>query len=270
MKMNDDDALGRMRAFEPAAIMRALGFLSRIPVSARFFGDEHRPASADAGAYPIAGIIVALPGAVLLVAVAASGASALLAASIAVLATVALTGALHEDGLADTADGFGGGASPERRLAIMKDSTVGAYGVIAVAGALLLRAAALAGLAEAVSPTMAALAFVAAHALARAAMVWHWSHLPKARPDGVAAAAGQPAAGAVKAALLGAAAAFVLALLPAAGLFAGAVAAVLAAGTALAFARLCRRMVGGHTGDTIGASEQVGETVILIGLAMAV
>ena len=259
-----------MGPFEPAAIMRALGFLSRMPVPARFFGDRERRACADAGAYPVAGALVALPGALLLVAVGASGASALLAASIAVLATVALTGALHEDGLADTADGFGGGAGPERRLAIMRDSTLGAYGVIAVAGTLLLRAAALASLAEAASPAMAALAFVAAHALARAAMVWHWSRLPPARPDGVAAAAGQPAAGAVKAAFLGAAAVFVIAVLPAAGLFAGAVAAVLAAGTALAFARLCRRMVGGHTGDTIGASEQLGEAAILVGLAMAV
>lgn len=267
--MSDDDASHRFTAFEPAAIMRALGFLSRIPVPARFFAGAERPAAADAGAYPVAGLLVAAPGAVLLLIVEPAGASALLAASVAVLATIALTGALHEDGLADTADGFGGGADTERRLAIMKDSAIGAYGVIAVAASLLLRVVAIASLLDATSAVAAALAFMAAHALARAAMVWHWWQLPPARPDGVAAAAGRPARAARNLALGAALLVLLLAVAIPIGFGAAAIGALFVIGVGIGFARLSRRMIGGHTGDTIGACEQLSEAALLIGLAMA-
>jgi adenosylcobinamide-GDP ribazoletransferase len=255
--------------FAPDAVMRALGFLSRLPVPARFFNEPDKAPADDAAAYPLAGVVIALPGALALL-VTGALTDPLLAAALAVLTTIALTGALHEDGLADAADGFGGGASAERRLAIMKDSAIGAYGVIAVTGSMLLRIVALAAIAEAASPLTAALAFIAAHGVARAAMVWHWIRLAGARPGGTADAAGQPTPGAMNAALLGGGAVFLLAIVLPAGLSAAAVAGLLVLGATAAFARLCRRMIGGHTGDTIGACEQIAEATLLIGLAMAI
>lgn len=249
--------------------MRALGFLSRLPVPARVFDEPDKTPADDAAAYPLAGVVIALPGAHALLVVGAL-ADPLLAAALAVLATVALTGALHEDGLADTADGFGGGASAEQRLAIMKDSAIGAYGVIAITGALLLRIIALAAIAEAASPLTAALAFIAAHGVARAAMVWHWARLAGVRPGGTADAAGQPTADAMNASLLAGGAVFVLAAVLPAGLGVAAVAGLFVLGATAAFARLCRRMIGGHTGDTIGACEQIAEAALLVGLAMAI
>lgn len=254
--------------FAPDAVMRALGFLSRLPVPARFFNEPDKAPADDAAAYPLAGVVIALPGALVLLLVGAL-ADPLLAAALAVLTTIALTGALHEDGLADAADGFGGGASAERRLAIMKDSAIGAYGVIAIAGSLLLRIIALAAIAQAASPLAAALTFIAAHGVARAAMVWHWTRLAGARPGGTADAAGQPTPDVMSAALLAGGAVFLLAAVLPAGLGAAAVAGLLLLASTAGFARLCRRMIGGHTGDTIGASEQIAEAAMLIGLAMA-
>jgi len=89
------------------------------------------------------------------------------AALLAVLADVALTGALHEDGLADTADGFFGGHDREERLKIMRDTRHGTFGVLAIVLSVLLRTAALAEIGEAVQ---GGLALIAAHAASRAAL----------------------------------------------------------------------------------------------------
>ena len=111
-------------------------------------------------------------------------------------------GALHEDGLSDTADGLGGGRSREKALAIMKDSRIGTYGALALILSIALRAASLAILVETLSAWSSALAFLAAAIFSRTLMVWHWSSLPSARTDGVAASAGTPDADATRVALL--------------------------------------------------------------------
>jgi adenosylcobinamide-GDP ribazoletransferase len=95
-------------------------------------------------AFPAAGLVVgAIIGAVLVL-VTWLGAPAAVAAPIAVAAGLLVTGALHEDGLADTADGFGGGATAERKLEIMRDSRIGTYGVLALIAGLALKAVAIA------------------------------------------------------------------------------------------------------------------------------
>ena len=101
-----------------------------------------------------------------------------------VAATVLVTGCLHEDGLADTADGFGGGGSKERKLEIMRDSRSGAYGVAALVLSILLRVGAIASL---VDPALVAAALIAAHAGARAAMPVFMAAVPRARHDGLSA-----------------------------------------------------------------------------------
>ncbi|RIK85995.1 MAG: adenosylcobinamide-GDP ribazoletransferase, partial [Hyphomicrobiales bacterium] len=114
-------------------------------------------------AAPVAGALVGLGvGAVAWLAL-ALGLPASLAAAFALAAGIAVTGALHEDGLADTADGFGGGRDRDGKLAIMRDSRIGSYGVLALGLSLIARWAALAALAAA-SPAAALAAAVAAHA----------------------------------------------------------------------------------------------------------
>ena len=115
----------------------------------------------------------------------------LVAAALAVLATMILTGGLHEDGLADTVDGFGGGATAARKLEIMDDSRIGTFGVAALVFSILFRVAALASLMP-LGAFRAALVLVAAEAVSRAAMVRLWQELPAARLGGLAHETGPP------------------------------------------------------------------------------
>ncbi|WP_306117975.1 MULTISPECIES: adenosylcobinamide-GDP ribazoletransferase [unclassified Roseitalea] len=253
-----------------SSIMRALAFLSRFPVAGRHFeGAGPGRTARDAAAFPLAGAIIALPGAAAIALFSLLGATALLAAALAVTATIAVTGALHEDGLGDTADGFGGGTDAEGRLAIMKDSRVGAYGVLALTASVLLRTLALGALIGGAGAIGAALAFIGVQAGSRAALVWYWSELPPARDDGVAAGAGQPADDAVSGALLAGAALFAALGLLTAGLLPTLLALVFAAASLAAFSRISRRLIDGQTGDTIGAAEQIAQLALLVGLAMA-
>jgi adenosylcobinamide-GDP ribazoletransferase len=186
----------------------------------------------------------------------------LLSAALAVGATMAATGCLHEDGLADTFDGFGGGSSPERKLEIMRDSRIGTYGACALGISLLLRVGALASLAN---PGQVALALVAAHAGARALLPLFLALVPAARPDGLSADAGGPSqTNVVVAASLG-----LVVLLWSLGA-AGSAAAIVCLLIGLGVMRwLCLRQIGGQTGDTAGALEQIGEIAVLLTAAAA-
>lgn len=247
---------------------RAVAFLSRLRMPDRLFAGESIPVGRSARAYAIAGAVISLPGAVLLAVLLAVGLTPLFAAAFALSCHLLVTGALHEDGLADCADGFGGGSNREQVLAIMKDSTIGAYGGIALVMSLLLRVAGVAAIAGAAPPVVAGLCLVCIGSLSRAAMVWHWNALPAAKSDGVAASAGQPNDeatwfAAVSGALLG----FVLAL-PAVGPGGAVFPAVLVAVSCLALTRFTYNKIGGHTGDTIGATQQICEIAALLGLVL--
>ena len=180
-------------------------------------------------------------------------------AALAVAASLIATGGLHEDGLADTGDGLGGGTR-ERKLEIMRDSRIGTYGACALALSLLLRISALASLP---GPLPAALALVAAHAGARAPLPLFLALVPPARTDGLAADAGRPPA--VRAAIalvIGA----VLLVMTLGGTRSFAAVLLLAAAFA-ALRSLALRQLGGQTGDVAGALEQVGEIGVLLAAA---
>src|ERR1700691_5165200 len=145
-----------------------------------------------AWAFPFAGLVVGLTGAIVYALAHKFGLPPWPGAALAVTATVLATGALHEDGLADTADGFGGGKTREQKLAIMRDSHIGVYGVCALALSLLLRVAALASLPNA---HLVVWALIASHAAARATLPALMFLLPPARRGGLAFVAGQPASG---------------------------------------------------------------------------
>ena len=190
---------------------------------------------------------------------AALGLPPMMAATVAVATQVVATGALHEDGLADIADGFGGGAGRARKLEIMRDSRVGTYGAATLALALVMRVAAFAALAE---PGAVMVAAITAGALSRAAVVAVMRVLDPARSDGLGAAAGRPDERTVAAALAIAAGLALVLLLPAGPGVVGA-ALVGAAVGASGLAWLAHRQIGGQTGDVLGAAQQAAEITTL-------
>jgi adenosylcobinamide-GDP ribazoletransferase len=207
-------------------------------------------------AFPIAGALVGLIAAGVYWLAGLVGLSSLPAAGLTVAATLVVTGCLHEDGLADVADAFGG-HTRERRLEIMRDSRVGTYGACALSMSLLLRTAALASIA---APAIVGSVLVAAHMAARGGMPLFMWLVPSARIDGLSVGVGRPPPASTVAAILLGVLALLVALGPAAGLCA---IALLAAGLA-SLAWFCIRQFGGQTGDVLGAVEQLGEILILL------
>lgn len=231
----------------------ALGFMTRLPV-----GVAEGDLAAASWAFPLAGLVVGGVAALIYGFAIDLGLSALLAAALAVASAMLLTGALHEDGLADFADGLGVRGGPVERLAAMRASGIGSFGTLALIFSVLLRVAALAALA---GPAGVGPALLSAHAGARALLPWAMHGQPRARADGLAVGAGRPTrAVAVAALLIGLAI-----LLLAAGPVRGAIAA-LAALLGLVILPLARRRLGGITGDVLGAVEQVAEIAILLAL----
>ena len=235
----------------------ALRLFTRAPVPARW-GSTERFFDGAAAAAPLAGLVIGACAALVLALAGAAGLPPLVAATLGVAVAVALSGALHLDGLADVADGFGGGRSRDARLAIMRDSRNGTYGTAAIALALIARVALVAALAERLGLGGAAAGLMAAAALARPLAFLPTRLLDPARADGLGHAA-RPKTSAVALGLaLGTAAALLLAG-PAAGLTA-AIFAALAAGIV---ARIARAQIGGYTGDVCGAASEVAELAAL-------
>lgn len=250
------------------------GWLADLAVAASFLTrlrPPGAPSQADlapgrlAGAvrtFPLIGAAVGLGGGVVYALAYWLGLPPFAAALCALAATGLATGALHEDGLADTADGLGGGRTAEDRLRIMRDSHIGAFGVLALVFSIGLRTAALATLG---TPWLAAAALIAGGAGSRAILGLVMRRLDPARPDGLAAAAGRPSEeGALTAATIGAG--FALVFL---GIGTGVVAAAAAAVAAAAVGQYARRGIGGYTGDVLGATQQATEVAILLVAAAA-
>lgn len=251
-------------------LARSVGFLSRVPVPGRFFRDHDGSLSRACGMFPVAGLLIALPAAAIFAILLALRMEPLLAAFVALGVQTLITGALHEDGLSDTADGIGGGRTRERALEIMRDSRIGSYGASAMILSYGIRAAGLQSLANHLGPTAAGFCVVAIAAVSRAAMVWHWSMLPQARRDGVAASVGMPEQSAVALALATAVVTSVVIIGPAAGMLAIALVLVAAGLATYGMTHYIGSRVGGHTGDTIGAAQQIAEMAALFALALAV
>ncbi|MCK0143810.1 adenosylcobinamide-GDP ribazoletransferase [Aliiroseovarius sp. F20344] len=242
-----------------ADIPSAIGLLTRLPIRVNTDQATQR-AALSAWAWPLAGVIPAIIAWVLAMAAAGLGLPIYFASILAVLGQVMVTGALHEDGLADVADGFWGGFDRARRLEIMKDSRIGAYGVIALILSLGLRITALAAVLEG---TYVVQALIVASVSSRLPMVLLMASLPNARGNGLANQVGRPSAAT---AWLSSSitALVVLVLLPAA-----LPALILFLGVgAIALAALAKTKIGGQTGDVLGASQQISEIIALSVLAV--
>ena len=231
----------------------AVGLLTRVRVGRA--GPDQLDTTGALAWLPVVGAVIGLVvagGYALLVEVLPGLASAALAVTVGIL----LTGALHEDGLADTVDAFGAGGGPEETLRILKDPTHGTYGVIALVLSILLRVLALASL----PVTTALLALPAVHALGRGGAVGLIGWIPPATGDGLGAAHSRSGSSSGVLAGLFSAVAIGLALLG----WWGALFAALAGVAALLIGMLAMRRISGFTGDILGATEQMIEIGLLM------
>jgi adenosylcobinamide-GDP ribazoletransferase len=247
-----------LRGFGAAVVV-----LTRVPIGGfPYSADEMRWAAAW---FPAVG--AGIGGVLALVCRATRPAGPLTAAVVTVALGILLTGAMHEDGLADTADALGGGASRERVFAILKDSRVGSYGALSLVLTVLLRVSLLDHLS-----VMAPTALIASHCLARLIPSWLVAVLPYVTPDAVAKHRGVGSASWSQVivasvcglALLGALAVggYVRISVAAAMLIALVVVGVTAG-------RIFQMRLGGVTGDFLGAAEQFAESVTLFVVAVA-
>lgn len=242
-----------------ADLAASLGFLTRLPMPAEL---PFVPVSEAMRAFPLAGALIGALTGLALAAFAGLGLPALAAAGLTLGVLAVLTGALHEDGLADTADGLGGGKDRDGKLAIMRDSHIGTYGVLALVIAILVKAACLAALAQ--GPWLHLVALLAASgALSRALIVWLMASTPPARSDGVAHGAGQPSDFTARSALLLGGILALALILVTQGLVPALVIAGAGALAAGAVRFLAMRQIGGHTGDICGALQVASETTML-------
>lgn len=256
-----------------ADVLRCLRFYSRLPVPVLpWENDPHRPPDFETmpRLVPIAGAVIGTVGAAMLLLAEALGLGNSIAAALSVATLTLATGAFHEDGLADTADGFGGGATPAGRLEIMKDSRIGAFGGAALILAYALRIAALAELISRLGPWTSAVAVILVAASSRTAGLILMTLIPPARMAGWSYAVGQPSwrtlgVAWLVCAVLASLAALTAPLAPAGILLA----LILAAFVALIMTRLSSKLIGGQTGDVGGATQQLAEIAALLGLLIA-
>jgi adenosylcobinamide-GDP ribazoletransferase len=243
--------------------MNALRFMTIVPVPSSDAATPTDWLSRCVKYFPAVGICIGLvAAAVLLLAGAIWG--PVIASLLAVAASMVVTGALHEDGLADTADGFGGGWSVEKRLAIMKDSRIGAYGALALAFGVALRVTTLTEM-----PLWSgAAALIAAHAAARITPAFVMNALPYAGDTAamkVSYSDVPVSAHDIRFALIVVACALVpLAFTSIASVIVG---LLLGAIMAVAIVLWARKLIDGYTGDVLGATEQMFEIGFLLGVA---
>ncbi len=262
--MNDmssptNESAWKIRPF--AETLVALRFLTRLPLP--FVRTLDLPPLAQAMRFfPLAGAVIGCISAALLVATSMLGLPSLLAATIALAGSVLATGALHEDGLADVADGFGGGATREQRLEIMRDSRIGAYGTIALLLTFIAKAAIYETLIGA-EPFTIFLLLAGSAAFSRALVVdLMWATRP-ARSDGLSVFAGRPSRHSALFSLVTGGAGAIIATSLVISPVAAVISMVAAFLVLVAIRALAMRQIGGQTGDVCGATQVLTELTML-------
>jgi len=246
--------------------MNALRFMTIVPVPSADTEIAPDWLSRCAKYFPVVGVGIGIVSAVVLL-LADRIWGPVVASLFAVATSIAITGALHEDGLADTADGLGGGSSVEKRLAIMKDSRIGTYGTLALVFSLSLRVTALADM----PVWTAAAALISVHAAARITPAFVMNALPYAGDTAamkVSYSDAPVSAHDQRFALL----VVLCALLPLAfvSILSVILGLLLGATLAAAVTLWARRRINGYTGDVLGAIEQMFEIGFLLGVAAGI
>lgn len=256
-------------------LYRTLRFATRLPLPqlAQEADDPIVGADAFAPAFTLCGVLVGAAGGLVVALLVALSATPLIAATVGVATMIVLTGALHEDGLADCADGIGGGRTMTRKLEIMRDSAIGTYGTLALVLSVSARIAAVASLA-AFGVWAALLGLIVSQTASRAMAMLLANRLPHARPDGAAAALGRPSDRASGLALVigmgGALALLVLWLGPNGGFATWLAIANGIIIVAFGVGRMAKRHIGGQTGDVLGAVQQLTDLAALLVLSISI
>jgi adenosylcobinamide-GDP ribazoletransferase len=239
-----------------ADLLAAFLLLTRLPVARLAPLGTAADFAGCVWAFPIVGLVVGGLGGLVYWLAHRLGMPPLPAAAWTLAATTIATGALHDDGLADTADGFGGGGTPARKLEIMRDSHIGSYGALALVLSVVVRAAATAALGD---PLRVMLVLCLSGMLGRGGILVLLLSLRPARDDGLGAAIGKTGTlrGAVGLALAIVASLLALPMLSAVAVIAVALAA------SVTVAKLAHGQIGGYTGDVLGAVEVITECVVL-------
>ncbi len=233
----------------------ALSFFTRIPIGKRDFGSL---TLAQAAAYfPVIGALIGLLDGVFYLLMFAIGLPTIISAWLTIGFHLLLTGGLHEDGLADTADGLAAGRDREQKLSIMRDSRIGSYGVLALITVISLRANLIAGFTGNFATIMI---FIATAACSRSFLAIFMQNVPYARDYGLAARAGKPATEQVIIAISIA----ICSLLLTGKIIATITAIFSLAIIYVAIKQIANKNFGGITGDVLGAAQQISEVALLL------
>ncbi len=248
-------------------------FLSRLPLNGlamRLADDEEVAGFSETTRYfGLAAIIVALPSAFVLWVAGLTGLPISVQAILAVVALVLTTGALHEDALADVADGFGGGKTVEDKLLIMRDSQIGSYGASALILSFALQLILLVELLARVPTDFAPLVIIMVNVTSTTMIIGPWVALEPARSDGLSTGHGMPTMDTlITATLIGIPIVIVMGWISL-GLISTVFGLLICFATCAAFSLFCDRQIGGHTGDTLGATKKICELGLLLALVMA-
>lgn len=261
-----DSLVDLLRAI-PGDFRVCLAFFTRLPVPGAF--DHNSPMSRACQMFPVIGLVIGLIGALVIACASGLQLPDFAVSILAVIAMIVATGALHEDGLADTIDGFGGGYERERKLDIMKDSHIGTYGVLALIGSQGLRVTLIAALLPmGILPAITAL--ITSQMVSRLCSMWLWARLPPARSSGLSKHAGQPSRPALLVGLVTSSMALLCLMLVSRNIAAVLVAFAAAGIVGCCLIRLCKRQIGGQTGDTIGATQQICDLAFMTAFLISI
>jgi len=250
-----------------SAIAHALGFLTRLTLPQSLFVTPN-PLANTVAVFPFAGALIGVLGFIVLSLTALLGLSSVVCSILTILALIILTGALHEDGLADSADALFVNKSSEERLVIMKDSRTGVFGVIALAFSILLRITFLNELIISHDTFTAGLALVAVESFSRSAMVLLWGNLPLARKDGTLSNAGLPSKNDIKLSFIIGLIVFILLVILGFGFFSWIVPLLLFVIIYYYVRTLAANKIGGLTGDILGAAQQLFLIAVFLGIVL--
>ncbi len=248
-------------------IAAAFLLLSRIPVKYQFAKDSPPDFNSSLWAFPLVGLVIGTFGGIMLTFASFLGLPLLVCGGLSVSVMAMATGAMHEDGLADTADGFGGGRDVDDKMRIMHDSHIGSYGVLALCISTIIRISLFASIAGLDLSNLALIGLVAAiAAAARWQILIALRAFPIAADAKLAKVTGQPSMIAIFAAAFLWVVPLAYFVVPIAAVIAG-IATLL---VCLGLGRIAMRQINGISGDVMGAMIILGEIMLAAGLCLAV
>ena len=242
-------------------ILLSVSFLTRIPISKDLLFERNLMDAA--WSFPLIGGLVGFLGGMVALLLSYFNISSIVISFITIGAIILLTGGLHEDGLADTADGFGSNKNPEDKINIMRDSQIGVYGTLALIIAISVKAVALSELINKDQFFACIIALIVSGSLSRSTIIGIAFFLEKASETGLASFAGKPRATGVGICFL-ISILLCIFLLPSTKVLAAILISIV---TTVVIGFLSKKQINGYTGDILGTTQVLSETALLIYLA---